>query len=298
MQIYAFARTPADDRDKLTLAACALAERTTYIGKRQAFFAALSSPWRIVQQYSANTRMQAASTNKPSLLMRLLRATELARLLERQKITHLHAHWPYATEVAWLAHRMTGIPFSISVHAHEVAHENGHFPLVFPSLSFATFCNRSAMEHLLLQLPANARTKSYLVYHGVDVGDFATLSLPSSSTPLRVVSAGRLTPTKGFDRLIRACALARQRGIAVELAVLGRGAEGARLYEVAESCGFAQYLKLPGWVSHGEVQEYLARSHVFAMLADTTFHDGLPNVVLEAMASGRPVILSPLACSK
>jgi glycosyltransferase involved in cell wall biosynthesis len=150
------------------------------------------------------------------------------------------------------------------------------------------------MEHLLSQLPPEARAKSHLVYHGVDIRTFEQLPLPATQKPLRVVSAGRLTPTKGFDRLIRGCALARQQGMDVELSILGRGAEEARLREVAAACDFGQYLELPGWVSHGAVRDYLARCHVFALMADTTFHDGLPNVVLEAMASGRPVILSPL----
>ena len=101
-QIYAFARTPAADRDKLTLAARVLADRTVYIGKRELLLAAFSSPRRIFPHLLANARMQMVSTGKPRSLMRLLRAAHLARLLEQQGITHLHAHWPYATEVAWL----------------------------------------------------------------------------------------------------------------------------------------------------------------------------------------------------
>lgn len=294
ISVYAFGRTPVEDREKLTDTAKALANQTRYIGKREAIQCGIKHPSQLVSQWSANREMQTVSSGKPQPQMRLFRANCLARLLERDGIDHLHAHWPYATEVAWLAHRMTGIPFSVSIHAHEVAHENGHFPLVFPDISFATFCNRGAMEHLLGQLGEDARSRCHLVYHGVDISNFTPLDLPSDTDPLRVVSAGRLTATKGFDRLIRACAIARQQGTNVSLAILGRGGEEKHLRAVAESCEFSSYLELPGWVSHSTVRNFLADSHVFALLADTGFHDGLPNVVLEAMASGRPVVLSPL----
>jgi glycosyltransferase involved in cell wall biosynthesis len=239
---------------------------------------------------AANARFEHGS----NAAGRLGKAFALAKRLRQRPPQRVHAHWPYATMVAHLASILTEIPYSVSIHAHEVAHENGHFAEAFRRLDWATFCNGAAMEHLLDQLPPEAREASHLVYHGVETDRFEPLAMPESADPFRVVSAGRLTATKGFDRLVRACALARERGAPVELAILGRGDQEAVIRETAAEAGFSDHLELPGWVPHHEVADWIARSHVFALPASVGFHDGLPNVVLESMASARPVILSPL----
>jgi glycosyltransferase involved in cell wall biosynthesis len=238
--------------------------------------------------------MHDAATAKPIAALRLARATALADWATRERITHLHAHWPYATQIAWLVNKLTKIPFSTSIHAHEVAHENGHFPQVFKTLSFATFCNRGAMNYLLKQLPAAAGAQSHLVYHGVDLSRFSPRPLPSFEAGLRIVTAGRLTATKGFDRLIRGCAQLRGQGVSTRLTILGRGAAETSLRDLSRELGFSEFLSMPGWVGHRDVKRYLTDAHIFALLADTTFHDGLPNVVLEAMACGRPILISRL----
>jgi len=150
------------------------------------------------------------------------------------------------------------------------------------------------MGYLLEQLPEEAKKKSHLVYHGVDIRNFEPLPMPKLDKTLNIITAGRLTKTKGFDRLIRACAKAREQGIDVRLSILGRGTVEEELKAVAKEVGFIDYLDMPGWVSHDKVRQYMENAHLFALLADTSFHDGLPNVVLEAMACGRSVILSPL----
>lgn len=241
-----------------------------------------------------NRALHAAATVHSNAALRLGRAYALAHVLSHDGTDHIHAHWPYASQVAALVHALTGIPYSASIHAHEVAHENGHFPLLFESLAFATFCNRAAMCYLLDRLPPDCRTRSHLVYHGVETDDFPYSPPPPRTQPLRVVSAGRFTPTKGFDRLIAACARAREQGLDVTLTLLGGGALAAHLIRRADELDFREHLTLTGWIPHNRVPGYLHGSHVFALLAEDTYHDGLPNVVLEAMACGRPVIVSPL----
>jgi glycosyltransferase involved in cell wall biosynthesis len=224
------------------------------------------------------------------------RALALEKVVKDLEISHLHAHWPYATRVCWLCHSRTTVPISASIHAHEVLHDSFHFDAVFPDLKFAAFCNRAALTLLMKNKPREWLEKSHLVYHGVSLASFPTTPIPPSP-PLRVITAGRLTPTKGFHRLIRACALAKQQGTTVELTIVGAGPQRPELLALAESIGFGQCLRLPGWVSHADVAMMLAQAHVFALMADTNYHDGLPNVVLEAMATARPVILSPFPAS-
>ena len=77
-----------------------------------------------------NRTLGRALSQKSDNRLRLLRAASLSRRLTAAGVTHLHAHWPYATQIAYLVHQMTGIPFSVSIHAHEVEHDAGHFPLV------------------------------------------------------------------------------------------------------------------------------------------------------------------------
>lgn len=298
ISLYSFSRTPQDDYPKLTEAAKDLAKNTCYFDKIKTIVTALSRPWDLMRLAKVNSKMHRWSTSKPNKQMRLFRAVALANRLRSDGITHLHVHWPYSTEIAYLVNQLTGIPYSVSIHAHEVAHENGHFPAVFKTLSFATYCNRGAMEYLLKQLPDEARDISHLVYHGVDIRDFEPIPMPKLNGTINIITAGRLTETKGFDRLIKACSIARKRGVDVRLSILGRGAFESDIKTVASETGFTDYLEMPGWVSHDKVREYMKQAHLFALLADTSFHDGLPNVVLEAMACNRPVILSPLPAAE
>jgi colanic acid/amylovoran biosynthesis glycosyltransferase len=297
VEVFALKAPNARELTKLDPKTRHLASKVHYLSYREAG-AGLPHAWRkIIPTEKENTRLQHACTLKTNRYSRLLRALALARRCQEQKITHLHAHWPCATQIAYLVHQLIGLPFSVSIHAHEVEHDFGHFPAVFGALSFATFCNHAAMERLLGRLGSEARAKSHLVYHGVDLSGFGALPFPNSPGPLRVISAGRLTRTKGFDRLVRACARYKQLGGAVELTLLGEGTLSESLRQLSRELDFEQDLHLPGWLPHDQVARHMADSHLFALMADTNFHDGLPNVLLEAMACARPAIISPLPAS-
>ena len=288
---YAFRAPSAADLARMDPETRALAAETEVLGVEPPPLAVLG---QAPEAFASNARFRHPS----SAWGRVGKAFALARRIAARPPHRMHAHWPYATMVTHLASGLTGVPYSASVHAHEVAHENGHFAECFRRLDWAAFCNRAAMDHLLARLPPEAAAKAHLVYHGVETARFRPLALPERADPFRVLSAGRLTATKGFDRLVRACALARGRGAPVRLAVLGRGDHEGAIRRAAAEAGFADHLELPGWVPHAEVPQWLARSHVFALPASVGFHDGLPNVVLEAMSSARPVVLSPLPAAR
>jgi colanic acid/amylovoran biosynthesis glycosyltransferase len=294
VRIYSFARPREQDLGKLSPAVRALQDRTTYITHGAAIASLLARPVDALRGIAVGQRISRAASIKSNSILMLLRAVALAKLMRAEGIGHLHAHWPYASQLAHIVRKITGVSYSISVHAHEVAHDNGHFPVIFPALSFATFCNRGALEYLLPRIHHTERDRAHLVYHGVDLERFKPLPLIAANGPIHVVSAGRLTRTKGFDRLIRACASACEQGLDVRLTVLGQGPIAEELRALAAQLSYGDRLTMPGWVSHEQVRDHMRSAHLFALLADTTYHDGLPNVVLEAMASARPVVLSPL----
>jgi glycosyltransferase involved in cell wall biosynthesis len=297
VEVFALKGPESKELTKLDPRTRHLASKVHYLSYKEAA-GAFPDRWRaFLAAYRENRRIQAECTIKTNPHSRLMRAMALARRCKERGITHLHAHWPCATQIACIVHQLTGLPFSISVHAHEVEHDYGHFPAAFETLRFATFCNQAAMERLLSRLEPAARQKAHLVYHGVDVSGFRALPFPETPGPLRVISAGRLTRTKGFDRLIRGCALYQKGGGQVNLTILGEGSLEGDLRQLARECDFEQSLDLPGWLPHDQVAARMASAHVFALLADTNFHDGLPNVLLEAMACARPAIISPLPAS-
>lgn len=237
------------------------------------------------------------ATNKTNPYLLLGRAILLGKKSIRTKTRHLHAHWPYATMVVYLVYKIFGISYSISIHAHEMFHENGHFKRTLKYISFASFCNKAAMDVVAKDYPS-LKSRCHLIYHGVNLDNFPLLKPLELNERINIVSAGRLTKTKGFDRLIKACTICRDRGLNIYLTILGIGGLENELKEVAMKNNFSDYLNMPGWVDREKVRYYLSKSHLFALLADVNYHDGLPNVALEAMSVGRPVILSPLPAAK
>lgn len=272
----------------------ALINETTYLPRiplvpLAAVKAAMKADVRVL-----NRRLSQEASIKTHATLRLLRAAAIARIARRVGAELIYAHWPRPTEVALLVGKITSLPVAISVHAHEVAHDNGHFPAVFEQVCFAAFCNAAAMDYLLKRLHQDASNKAHLVYHGVDFEQFAQTALPPLSDTLKIVTAGRLTPTKGIDRLIRAISLARDRDVAVSLTVIGDGNQRKELESLTTNLNLSKQVRFLGWIRHEEMPEQLRAAHVFAIMANDNFHDGLPNVVLEAMSIGRPVIISPL----
>lgn len=296
LRLYAFERPGPAEIELLTPSARALMARTRYIGRGEAL-RALATPTGLRVFAAARATMREAAAGRRLWLL-AGRAAALAIRARRDGVTQLHAHWPYGTIATHLAAPAMGVPYSVSVHAHEVAHESDHFAACFQGLRFASFCNGAAMEHLLAKLPPAARGKSYLVYHGVDTAQFVPGGEAAATPPIKLLSAGRITVTKGFDRLVRACAAAFDRGIPVELTILGRGSGMDDLRQLADELGFGARLHMPGWVPHDAMPGHIAESHAFCLLANTDFSDGLPNVVLEAMSAGRIAIISPLPAAE
>ncbi|MCP3917047.1 MAG: glycosyltransferase family 4 protein [bacterium] len=298
----AFGGPSAAELEQLVPAARELARGTRYVTKARLAAAPFTTPLNTLGASRAvrtlNARLAGESTHRTNAWARLARAAAVARIVRREGIEHVHAHWPQAAQVAALVHAWTGVPYSISVHAHEVVHDHGHFPAVFETLAFAAFCNRAAMEALLGRLGPHARGRSHLVYHGVDLDLFAATPPPDVRAGLRVVSAGRMTPTKGMPRLVRGVRAAVDAGVDVSLVLVGDGGQRDELARLARELSIPGRVELRGWVRQDEMPAILADAHVFALLPDDRGDDGLPNVVLEAAAAGRPVVLSAIPAAK
>jgi len=174
VDVIAFAGPSEADLRQMPGTVQELARQVTYIGRSQAMIDMIRATPRANyrRMWALNEQIQQRAVMSSQRWLRLARACAVAMHCEANNIPHLHAHWPYASQVAALVHALNGTPYSISIHAHEVAHDNGHFPLLFDTLSFATFCNRAAMDYLLSELGSQYADRSHLVYHGVDLSAF------------------------------------------------------------------------------------------------------------------------------
>ena len=113
-----------------------------------------------------------------------------------------------------------------------------------------------------------------------------------------IVSIGRLVPKKGLNFLIEACAILRDRNINFRTVIIGDGEERIDLENTIYELSLENHVTLAGALAQSDVVDHLSRSEVFALpciIGDDGDMDGLPTVILEAMALGIPVVSTRLA---
>src|SRR6266403_3494604 len=233
-----------------------------------------------------------------SLLRNLLQAGYLADLLVRQPVAHLHAHFASApASVAMLTHHLTGIAYTFTAHAKDI-YVDAQPALMRSKMKHAKAVVTSSeynRRHLVRLLEPAARSKVHCIYNGADLSQYQCRASGEGrkGPPPVILAVARLIEKKGLGDLIAACHILLERGRSFRVEIIGRGplrpALGARAVEL----GLGDRVKFFGAQPQEFVREAYRRATVFALpcvVAAGGDRDGIPTVLLEAMASGVPVV--------
>lgn len=221
-------------------------------------------------------------------------AARRARLeSEGASVTHLHAHFAHDPAlVALLAHLLTGIAYSVTAHARDLYQiPRTSLRARADAATSVLTCCRANVDYLAAQLGPEVMTKVRVIHHGIDLRQFTPGPRRDDGT-VRIVSVGRLVEKKGFPDLLRACA----RLVGVEpftLTVFGDGPMRGELEADRHALGLDGVVCFAGEQDSTVIVEAMRDADVFAMTPFVTTdgdRDGVPNAIVEALASGLPVV--------
>jgi glycosyltransferase involved in cell wall biosynthesis len=224
----------------------------------------------------------------------LAEALVLAAWLREQGIHHIHAHFgANGAEVAMLAHLLTGIPYSFTIHGPDEFDRPEYLGLAEKVRHAAFVCAVSwfTRAQLYRWIPLTQWGKVKVVRCGVDA-DFLVprhLSRPSKD---RFVCIGRMSEQKGQLVLLQALAQLAREGVPFKMTIIGDGPQRAVLEQHVRELGLWDLVVLPGWLSNSEVRSQILSARAVVL---PSFAEGLPVVLMEALALGRPVIATCVA---
>lgn len=221
-------------------------------------------------------------------------AARLAAAVRQRGITHLHAHFAtMPAQVARLAARWAGITFSITAHAKDIYHDSvttdALRALLRDASGVVTVSDYNA-RYLVDAIGVDA-SRLHRIYNGLDLDRF-DVALRSDRRPT-ILAVGRFVPKKGFDVLLDACALLVRDGARFTCRLVGGGSEEGSLRARATALGLGQVVQFDGPLPQREVMAALREATVFAapcVVAEDGDRDGLPTVLVEAMALGTPCV--------
>jgi len=222
----------------------------------------------------------------------------LAEAVQARGIHHLHAHFATtATSVASMAAGLAGVDFTFTAHAKDIFHESVDVvrlgSLMAKARAVVTVSDFN-VQYLRERFGGGAQ-RVQRVYNGLDLSRFPFV--PSRSPGRRVLAVGRLVEKKGFEGLVEACGMLRDRGEPVHCRIVGTGDREPALRSRILSLGLQEQVELVGSLPQAAVVRELAHANLFVAPCITGTdgnQDGLPTVLLEAMAVGTPCVSTPV----
>lgn len=228
----------------------------------------------------------------------VVQGIQLAKKLKADRITHIHAHFAsLAGRMAWVAHQLTGIPYTVTTHAKDIFHQSVNQTWLRRICSDAqntiaiSAYNKAYLEKVL----AGSSAHLVLQYNALELERFPYQlpPQPEEGKPLKILALGRHVPKKGFLELLDALALLKEQQLLFQLTLGGSGELTGAIRQKIQDLNLTEEVTLAGPLTQEEVRQLLGQAHVFVApclpAADGNV-DGLPTVVLEAMACGTPVI--------
>jgi glycosyltransferase involved in cell wall biosynthesis len=225
----------------------------------------------------------------------LICSLALAYRIRNQNITHIHAHMGHVpTTVAWLLALQLRLPFSFTGHAADLFRHRCLLKTKLRSASFVSCISLWHRNYYASILPGSA-LKYPLIRCGVDSTQFSPVS--TTKRNCYILSVGRLVEKKGFDILLKAFAKLRDNGSKLGLLIGGDGPEFNRLSTLRTHLNLESSVHFLGALSHEEVKKLLPDATLFVLpcrIESSGDRDGIPVVLMEAMAVGVPCVSGDL----
>ncbi|WP_323765908.1 glycosyltransferase [Marinovum sp.] len=247
------------------------------------FFRALRLAWRTAPGGLRNGLWQ---------MFYFAEAILLADHMQRHGVRHLHNHIAKAScTVAMLASELTGIPYSFTLHGPDIFFAPEHWRLdeKIARARFVACISEFCRAQAMIFSDRPDWDKLHIVHCGIDPARYA----PSPrGGPPHLTFVGRLAAVKGVPVLLEALSFLREELPELRVTLIGDGAERARLEQDAAALGLAEVVEFAGYRSQSEVAQALKDTDALVL---PSFAEGVPVVLMEAMAAGRPVIATSVA---
>ena len=253
----------------------------------------LEAMLRAPGRWAAALRL-ALATRPPGLkalvwqIFYLAEAAVLASHLRRRGVVHLHNHFGDSScTVAMLTSVMSGIPFSYTEHGPTIFFAPHHWRLdaKVARARFVACISLFCRSQVMLFSDPSHWGRLHLVRCGIHADRYGRADVPVGGG--RILFIGRLAAVKGVRLLLEAVATLRARHPGLTLTLVGDGPDRSGLEARAQALGLGDAVTFTGYLGEAGVAEVLARSD---MLVLPSFAEGVPVVLMEAMASGLPVV--------
>jgi len=230
----------------------------------------------------------------PFHLIYLAHACQIMGWLNGTETTHIHAHFgTNSAEIAALVNVLGGPGFSFTIHGAEVFDVPVHhaLPLKVENARFAVTSCAYIGSQLMYNTPHHLWGKVNVVHCGLEPSAFEQKPSPRPDAPT-FLSVGRFSPEKGHLILLEAFDKLRQTHPEAKLVLAGDGPMRAEIEAQVSARNLGAAVRITGWVTSDQVREELRAARA---LVHPSFTEGLPVVIMEAMAERRPVISTYIA---
>jgi colanic acid/amylovoran biosynthesis glycosyltransferase len=267
------------------------------VGLLRALLAQLiRTPVAFVQAVLLAWRMSRGSGRSlPYHFVYLAEACQILGHLRHHPVQHVHAHFgTNSTEIVMLARALGGPPYSFTVHGPEEFDQPAalHIPAKIQSAAFVVAISSFGRSQLYRWVPYEQWKRIHVVHCGLEKSFYeGAESSPVADTP-RLVCVGRLCEQKGQLILMEALQLLKRQGVAFELVLAGDGEMRPEIEQMVARHDMQQNVRITGWISSDQVREELQAARVMVL---PSFAEGLPVVIMEAMALERPVVTTSIA---
>ena len=227
------------------------------------------------------------------------KAVAFAFKMKQQGIEHIHAHFcNHPTLVAFIIHRLAGIPYSFIAHGSDLHKNRTMLGKKVAASAFALTVSQFNLAVLHSACDENSRKRTRILHCGIDPEIFLPQKKNTSAGKLRIVCVASFEEVKGHTHLVEACRILRERGITFACDLIGDGPRRAAITAQIAAAHLQEQVIVHGSMKRSDVVRMLTEAEVKVLASVPTAEgkrEGVPVVLMEAMACALPVISSRLS---